>query len=201
LASGSWSCHLIGSEEQRKKLRVSLAATQCNPHTSILWQVDVALDETAQTENQVIKIWAICAKTELPQLIDQVIQLQKSYSNELVAQCCQKPLENANRNLLPKHFLGPLDATKAGEGEQRLDTRTVDRALLEMANRFCVVTEPMIRSILANDLWAEFPFDFSGDETQIILHLATSSLICSSCLQSWQPAVPFPRNERQDSYF
>lgn len=124
-----------------------------------------------------IKIWDICAKTELPQLIDQVILLQKSYSNELVAQCRQKPLENANKNLLPRQFPGHSDATKAGEGEQGLDIRTVDRAVLEMANRFYVVTEPMIRSVLANDLWAEFPFDFSGDETQIILHLATSSLI------------------------
>lgn len=35
----------------------------------------------------------------------------------------------------------------------------------------------MLRSVLAHDLVAEFPFDFSGDETRIILHFGTSSLI------------------------
>ncbi|KAL9606788.1 MAG: hypothetical protein Q9179_000078 [Wetmoreana sp. 5 TL-2023] len=46
-----------------------------------------------------------------------------------------------------------------------------------MANRFYTLTEPMFRSVLAHDLLGEFPFNLSGDETRIILHFDTSSLI------------------------
>jgi len=46
-----------------------------------------------------------------------------------------------------------------------------------MANKFYALTAPMIRSILANDLTAEFPFDLSPDEIQVIGHFQTASLI------------------------
>lgn len=177
LASGSWSYHLAGSEEQRKKLRISLATTRCNSQTFILWQIDIASDDAAQAESQVIKIWEIGAKTDLSQSIDRVILLQKSYSDEHVTKCRQKPLEDADKNLLPRLFASCPDAAKPGEEGQGLDIRTVDREVLQMANRFYTLTEPMIRSVLANDLWAEFPFDLSGDETRIILHSDTSNLI------------------------
>lgn len=178
MASGSWSYHLAGSEEQRKKLRISLATTRCNPQIFILWQIDVASDDSAQTESQVVKIWEIGAKSELSQTIDRVIILQKSYSDEHITQCRQKPLEDADQNFIPRLFHSCLDASKLGEEEgQGLDIRIVDREVLQMANRFYTITEPMIRSVLANDLWAEFPFDFSGDETRIILHFDTSTLI------------------------
>jgi len=46
-----------------------------------------------------------------------------------------------------------------------------------MANKFYALTAPVIRSILANDLTAEFPFDLSPDEIQAISHFQTASLI------------------------
>ena len=35
----------------------------------------------------------------------------------------------------------------------------------------------MIRSIISNDLSAEFPFDLSGEEARVIRHFRTASLI------------------------
>ena len=124
-----------------------------------------------------MKVWEIGAKTEVSQSIDRVILLQKSYATEHVARCRQKPREDADQKSIPTLFPSCPDVTNSGAGRQGLDIRTVDREVLEMANRFYTLTEPMIRSVLVNDLWAEFPFDFSGDETRIILHFGTSSLI------------------------
>ena len=177
LASGSWSCNLAGTEQQRKKLRVPLATTRCNSQVLILWQIDVALDDTTQTESQLVKVWEIGAKTEVSQSIDRVILLQRSYTIEHVARCRQKPREDADKKSIPTLFPDHPDTTQPGARKQGLDIRTVDREVLEMANRFYTLTEPMIRSVLANDLWAEFPFDFSGDETRVILHFGTSGLI------------------------
>ncbi len=130
-----------------------------------------------QTESQLVKVWEIGAKKEVSQSIGRVILLQKSYAIEHVARCRQKPREDADKKSIPTLFPGCSDTAKSGARRQGLDIRTVDREVLEMANRFYTLTEPMIRSVLANDLWAEFPFDFSGDETRIILHFGTSSLI------------------------
>jgi len=177
LASGSWSCHLAGTEQQRKKLRVHLATTQCNSQILILWQIDVALDDATQTESQLVKVWEIGTKTEVSQSIGRVILLQKSYAIEHVARCRQKPREDTDRKSIPTLFPCCPDTAKPGARRQGLDIRTVDREVLEMVNRSYTLTEPMIRSVLANDFWAEFPFDFSGDETRIILHVGTSSLI------------------------
>ena len=178
LASGSWSYHLTGTEQQRKKLRIPLATTRCNLQTSMLWQVDVGLDETTQMQSQLVRIWEIGIKTEVSQSIDRVIILQKSYGIQHVARCRQKPREDKNGKAIPALFSDSVETGQPGaRGQQGLDIRTVEREVLEMANRFYNLTEPMIRSVLANDLLAEFPFDLSGDETSIILHSGSSDLI------------------------
>jgi hypothetical protein len=169
LASGSWSCHVAGTEQQRKKLRVPLATTRCNSQFLVLWQIDVALDDTTQTESQLVKVWEVGTKTEISPVIDCIVLLQKSYSIEHVARCRQKPQEDAGRKFFPTLFHGSPDAAEPGARGQGLDIRTVDREVLEMANRFYTLTEPMVRSALANDLCEEFPFEFSGDRTRIIL--------------------------------
>lgn len=177
MASGSWSYRLAGAENQRKRLQVPLAVTQCNSQILILWQIDVAFDDMAQAESQLVKVWEIGTKTEISRPIDHIILLQKSYSIEHVTRCRHRPLDDGEKNTSPTLFTGYQDAAGPGETVEMLDIRTVDREVLEMANRFYTLTEPMLRSVLAHDLLAEFPFDFSGDETRIILHQSTSSLI------------------------
>ena len=177
MASGSWSYRLAGTEKQRKRLRVPLATTQCNSQILILWQIDVAFDDTTQAESQLVKVWEICTKTEISQPIDRIILLQKSYSIEHVTRCRRRPLDDGDKKSIPTLFTGCQDTADPEAGVEALDIRTADREVIEMANRFYTLTEPMLRSVLAHDLLVEFPFDFSGDETRIILHFGTSSLI------------------------
>jgi predicted Zn-ribbon and HTH transcriptional regulator len=99
LASGSWSCHVAGMEQQRKKLRVPLTTTRCNSQFLVLWQIDVALDDTTQTESQLVKVWEVGTKTEMSQVIDRVALLQKSYSIKHVVRCRQKPQEDAGQEI------------------------------------------------------------------------------------------------------
>ena len=44
-------------------------------------------------------------------------------------------------------------------------------------DKFYALTEPVIRSILLNDLSAEFPFHLSREEASVIRHYRTASLI------------------------
>jgi len=44
-------------------------------------------------------------------------------------------------------------------------------------DKFYALTEPVIRSVLANDVTAEFPFDLCEDEARVIRHFKTASLI------------------------
>lgn len=46
-----------------------------------------------------------------------------------------------------------------------------------LGDKFYAFTEPFIRSILAKDISAEFPFDLSQDEARVINHFQTASLI------------------------
>jgi hypothetical protein len=157
---------------------VPLAITRCNFHLFILWLVDVASDETTETESQLVQIWQVGTKDEINVLIDRVAALQYSYPAEQVARCRQKPLEDGAGNSVPRLFSNtPNDPVKSGARDNALDIRTVDREVLELANRAYALTEPMVRSVLANDLWGEFPYDFSADETSAILNFDTSSLI------------------------
>lgn len=124
-----------------------------------------------------MKVWEIGTKREISQPIDRIILLQKSYSIEHVTRCHRRLLDDGDKKSFPTLFTGCQDDVELGATVEMLDIRTVDREVLEMANRFYTLTEPMLRSVLAHDLLAEFPFDFSGDETRIILHFGTSSLI------------------------
>ena len=142
-----------------------------------MWQIDVALDHTTQTESQLVKVWEIGVKTEVLQSVGRIILLPDQYVIDHVARCRQRPREDADRKLISTLFPDCSGTAKPGAERQGLDIRTVDREVLDMANRFYTLTEPMIHSVLANDLLAEFPFDFSGDETHVILHDGTSSLI------------------------
>ena len=63
------------------------------------------------------------------------------------------------------------------EQSHTLDVRLLDQETIDMANKFFMLTEPVLRSILTNNVSAQFPFDLSSEETEIIKYFQTSSLI------------------------
>lgn len=103
--------------------------------------------------------------------------LQRNYHEDHVRQCKQQPRFLGGK-YLPSSIEAPFqDILKSSHPSTNLDVRIIDQDTIEMANKFYALTEPMMHSIIANDLNAEFPIDVSQDEIQVIRHFETSSLI------------------------
>ena len=174
LASGSWRLQRAGSEDQRKKLRIPLAITKCGKGPSLLWQVDIASAEGRQTRQQVIKVWDLVDSARMKAAVDRVIVIQEMYPQETVDRCRERPTQT-NNTCLPRQFniaLGDTDIKAP-----TVDIRSIDRSIIDMTNKFYAFTKPVMDSVLANDLRAEFPFDLSEDEARVISHFQTASLI------------------------
>lgn len=59
----------------------------------------------------------------------------------------------------------------------RLVSITLTRPLDFHTDKFYALTEPVMKSVLSNDLTAELPFDVSEEEVRIISHFETATLI------------------------
>lgn len=177
LASGCCKSSLAGSGDQRPRLRVPLAKSKCTPTLSILWQVDLGVAGDSALVQQVIVVWEVGDSEAISRAIDRIIHLQGNYSDENIRRCRQNTsLSNGKRT--PAYFVEhTLQPARPGNSSRELDVRAVDQDTIDMANKFYALTEPVIRSILDNDLAAEFPFDLSMEETRVITHFQTASLI------------------------
>lgn len=103
--------------------------------------------------------------------------LQRNYTPEVVRRCRQRPTALGGKQIPLQFKDHPQEIAPSSHRSAELDIRIVDQDTIDMANRFYALTAPMIQSILANDLSAEFPLDLSQDEIQVMRHFETSSLI------------------------
>ena len=175
LACGSWSVKLAGTNAQKEALKIPLAKTKCGKWLSLLWQVDAESIEGGRVLQQVIKVWDIVDDPRVNAVVDRAIVVQEMYSPAMVFCCRQVPLQT-DLKFSPRSFNAEsegLDLT----APPRLDIRSIDRDTIDMANKFYAFTEPVINSVVANDLNAELPFDISDDEARAISHFRTASLI------------------------
>jgi hypothetical protein len=132
------------------------------------------------------------SQPQISQAIDRVVILQKYYLDDLVHRCRQRPLI-VSGELIPAHFSCTPDSIRPDLRAPKPDIRVMNRDIIEMSStlelfsyldpadifpdKFYSLTEPVIRSVLDNDVTAEFPFDLSEDEASVIRHFKTSSLI------------------------
>ena len=97
-------------------------------------------------------------------------------SSDLEIMTGQRP--ESRDNPLPLQFQKTdWQMTCASEKSRTLDVRLLEQETINLANKFYTLTEPVLRSVLANDVSAQFPFDLSAEEATIIKHFQTSSLI------------------------
>lgn len=177
LASGCCKSSLAGSDAERKPLKVPLAKTKCGQNCFILWQVSVGIAGDLEVPQQVIVVWEVGNPDEVSKAIERVTHLQEGYADEVIRRCRQRPTV-FNGNRVPTRFEEyTSQLARLGNSSAEFDVRTVDQDTIEMANKFYALTEPVIRSILDNDLAAEFPFDLSKEESRVITHFQTASLI------------------------
>ena len=177
IASGCWKCKSAGNIDQKQHWKVPLRTTKCGKGLYILWQVDVGVAGDLELLQQVIVVWEVGDYEAISKAIDRVIHLQGSYADDHIARCRQQPLTR-NNHLIPAHFDNhAIRPARSETPSVALDVRTADQDTIDMANKSYALTEPVIRSILNNDLAAEFPFDLSMEEARAIAHFQTASLI------------------------
>ena len=177
LAFGCCKSSLAGSIDQRQHLKVPLASTKCGQNLSILWQVDVGIAGNMELLQQVIVVWEVGSHEAISKAIDRVVHLQGSYTDETIRRCRQRPSISDGKQIPARFDNYTLQPSRPERATVRFDVRTADQDTINMANKFYALTEPVIRSILDNDLAAEFPFDLSLEEARVITHFQTASLI------------------------
>ena len=177
MASGNWKTSLPGSSDQRRRLKVPLAKTKCGKDLSILWQVDIGVAGDRELLQHVIVVWEVGDREKISKAIDRVAYIQGSYTDEKVRMCRQIPSFSENKWIPSRFDQHTLELATPGISSGELDVRTADQDTIDMANKFYALTEPVIRSILDNDLTAEFPFNLSMEEARVITHFQTASLI------------------------
>ncbi|KAH0558797.1 hypothetical protein GP486_004565 [Trichoglossum hirsutum] len=179
LGSGCWRglSNLAGSPHQRSQLRVELLRAAVSRKLFILWQIDVGFDEVTSCVQQLIRVWKVDTNEEVSRAINRVAILQKCYGDVLVQQCRLRPPKDPDGKFIPAKFPRGSEVVISADSGTKMDVRSTDKEVIEMSNKFYSLTEPVINSILSNDVEAEFPFDISEEEVKIIRHFDSASLI------------------------
>lgn len=177
LASGNWRSSVPESNDERERLKVPLAKLQYEEGASILWQVDIGVDGDRGLLQQIIVVWEVGNSEEILKAIERVIFIQGGYTEERIRRCCQKPSISKGKWTPAVFDQRTLQPATLREPSVEFDARSVDQDTIDMANKFYALTEPVIRSIVDNDLTAEFPLDLSVEETRVITDFQTASLI------------------------
>ena len=177
LASGNWRSSLPGSNDQRKHLKVPLAKTRYEQGAWILWQVDIGIAAGRGLLQQIIVVWEVGNSEKILKAIDRVIFIQGSYTEERIRRCRQSPSISDGKWIPATFDRNTSQPATLREPSVELDVRSVDQDTIDMANKFYALTDPVIRSIVDNNLAAEFPFDLSMEEARVITHFRTASLI------------------------
>ena len=173
LAAGYLNWKIADWSHEAPRIPLQIVRGRSNMH--FLCQIDLAPGPELNMEQQVIKIWAIGAQSTFSAMVDEVAKFQKGYSQEHVNNCLQA-------GVLFRGKQDPVVYRRPGNtrGLQRptdLDIRVINQDFIDTFNKSFTVTKEMLQSILDQDLAAEFPFDMSEMELQIIQHSGTPTLI------------------------
>ena len=173
LAAGYLNWKIAAGSQEAPRVPLKIAKGRSN--MDFLCQIDLAPGPELNMEQQVIKIWAIGSQSTFSIIADEVAKFQKSYSQEHVNNCLEAGVLVRGKQD-PIVYQRPGN-TQAFQGSTDLDIRLVNQDFTDTFNKSFTVTEEMLQSIIDQDLAAEFPFDMSEMELQIIQHSGTPTLI------------------------
>lgn len=167
----SWRTADRNHEAQRIPLQIAKGRADMD----FLCQIDLAPGPELQMEQQVIKIWAIGSQSTLNAMADEVARFQKGLSQEHIDDCHKEGvLYRGKRHPVLYPRLGNAQRLR---GPAELDVRLMNQEFIDTFNKSFTITDDMLQSIIDQDVAAEFPFDMSEGELQIIQHSGTPTLI------------------------
>ena len=114
-------------------------------------------------------------------MADEVAKFQKGYSQGHVNNCLK--IGVLFRGKQDPVVYRRQENTRALQGPTDLDIRLINQDFIDTFNKSFTVTEEVLQSIIHQDLAAEFPFDMSEMELQIIQHSGTPTLIMARAKQ------------------
>lgn len=173
LAAGDFKATLV--QPRSGAPRIPLYLTKWRSGTSFLWQVDLAPGSRPHLEQQTIKIWTLGTTEIIQSTLDEVKKYQMSLAETYVVRCLEKNNVLQDKRL-PKVY-DQLGNTLAPPDKTNIDVRIVDQAFIDTFNKSFTVTSNMLCSIIEQDVKAEYPFDLSPAEMEIIQHVQTPTLI------------------------
>ncbi|KAA8911747.1 P-loop containing nucleoside triphosphate hydrolase protein [Sphaerosporella brunnea] len=184
LASGDWkggSFFKTGPRPGKKHLDSHLYAVGVGKQLRILWQIDVARCEDGLFR-QHIKIWRVVDQKDIPKAIDHVVLVHR---NQIVHMddgydFSKFPTRDAFGNNIPCEFHSTPHSRKENQppsSAHAVPISVADRKALELYNKFYEFTQPVMKSFESKTLLAEFPFDTSPEEAEVIKHDQSGTLI------------------------
>ena len=173
LATGNAKSTILESSSEAP--RIPLRATKWRADTYFLWQIDLAVGAEPELEQQVIKVWTVGSKKMLNSMSSEVMRYQKGFTETHVVRCLEEGPVIDGKNL-PKIY-DHLGNVQKVQSQAELDIRLVDQEFIDTFNKSFTLTSGLLQSIIQQDLTAEFPFDLSRTELEIIQHFKTPTLI------------------------
>jgi hypothetical protein len=105
---------------------------------------------------------------QLEKAIDQLILIQTSYSPALSALCVTRPIQQFDGTWIPHQF----DSVKGSHPKPPDPNPNTDQALIGMSSTVSIHNPP-----LTSNEDDEFPFELSAQESEVVRHFSTSTLI------------------------
>ena len=155
--------------------RIPLQVSDWRSGTFCLWQVDIAPGPKSGFEQQVIKVWTIGSWENFKSMLSEI----KQYQNTLPSSRALRSLEevpNLTGGRKPQIY-NRQGIDQDLQPHAGLDIRLVDKDFLDTFNKSFTVTKGLLESMVQRDPLAEFPFNISHTELQIIEHSVTPTLI------------------------
>ena len=155
--------------------RIPLQLSDWGSSTFCLWQVDIAPGPQSGLEQQVIRVWTVGSWENFKSMLSEI----KRYQNTLPDSRALRSLEEVPN---PMGGRKPQIYNRQGidqdlQHHAGLDIRQVDKDFLDTFNKSFTVTKGLLESMAQRDPIAEFPFNVSHTELQIIEHCVTPTLI------------------------
>ncbi|KAF8248699.1 P-loop containing nucleoside triphosphate hydrolase protein [Wilcoxina mikolae CBS 423.85] len=182
LASGDWKggnlFKLAKTDSGKKYMGSPLLLAKVGKKLRILWQIVAGCGEDGVYSQQ-IKIWRVIRREDVSKAIEQVVMVYRNQTRG-VHQDMDIPWranEDATGLYIPSEVYVENAASQEYSACAPPPLSVTDRHVLENYNKFYQFTEPMMKSFLDKDLFAEFPLDTSPEEIEVINYIHSSTLI------------------------
>ena len=157
--------------------RVPLVIINCGEEHSMLCQRSVGTAGEKQALQQIVVVWEVGDTNAISKALKSVAVLERSYTREKVECCLRTPRMVDGRSIPATFNNNLLKSVQPEKTSAELDISIVDQGTIQLASKFYALTAPVMRSIIAKNLTAEFPVDLSSDEARCVCWVKSSSFI------------------------